>query len=116
MKPPEHPAGMGCGFRPKSHRQEAEAEEALIGLKREMLCGDASVAITGQGQAFGVQGMAGVGKTVLATALAHDSEVRRAFPDSIYWLTVDQKPNVLAELAFASGDGFEGDTAHRAGS
>ena len=44
---------------------------------------------------MGVQGMGGIGKTVLAAALAHDSEVRQAFPDGIYWLTVGQKPNLL---------------------
>jgi len=35
----------------------------------------------------GVQGMGGIGKSVLASALAHDKEVSRAFPDGIYWLT-----------------------------
>ena len=39
--------------------------------------------------------MGGIGKTVLAAALGHDSEVRQAFPDGIYWLTVGQKPNLL---------------------
>ena len=39
--------------------------------------------------------MGGIGKTVLAAALAHDSELRQAFPDGIYWLTVGQKPNLL---------------------
>jgi NB-ARC domain-containing protein len=39
--------------------------------------------------------MGGIGKTALATALAHDSEVRHAFPDGIYWLTIGQKPNLL---------------------
>jgi TIR domain/NB-ARC domain len=71
-------------------------EEDLAGLKRRLLVGVESVAITGQGQAVGVQGMGGIGKTVLATALANDSEVRQAFPDGIYWLTIGQKPDVLA--------------------
>jgi NB-ARC domain len=39
--------------------------------------------------------MGGIGKTVLATALAHDLEVRQAFPDGIYWLTIGQKPKLL---------------------
>ena len=70
-------------------------EADLAGLKQKLLSGDASVAITGQGQALGVQGMGGIGKTVLATALAHDLEVRQAFPDGVYWLTIGQKPNLL---------------------
>ena len=53
------------------------------------------MAITGQASGVGVQGMGGIGKTVLAAALAHDSEVRQAFPDGIYWLTIGQKPNLL---------------------
>jgi WD40 repeat protein len=71
-------------------------EEDLAGLKNKLLAGVESVAITGQGQAVGVQGMGGIGKTVLAAALAHDLEVRQAFPDDIYWLTIGQKPDVLA--------------------
>jgi NB-ARC domain/SEFIR domain len=67
----------------------------LIGLKQKLLAGGASVAITGHGQAVGVQGMGGIGKTVLAAAQAYDLEVRKAFPDGIYWLTIGQKPSVL---------------------
>ena len=52
------------------------------------------VALTGTGK-IGVQGMGGIGKTVLAVALAHDSEVWQAFPDGIHWPTVGQKPNLL---------------------
>jgi hypothetical protein len=63
----------------------------LDGLKQKLLRGD-----TGQGQALGVQGMGGIGKTVLASALVHNSEVPQAFPDGVYWLTIGQKPNVLA--------------------
>jgi CO dehydrogenase nickel-insertion accessory protein CooC1 len=53
------------------------------------------VGITGQSSAVGVRGMGGTGKSVLAAALAHDWEVRQAFPDGIYWLTIGQKPNLL---------------------
>ena len=61
-------------------------EADLAGLKQKLLAGAANV---------GVQGMSGTGKSVLAAALARDSEVRQAFPDGIYWLTVSQKPNLL---------------------
>jgi hypothetical protein len=70
-------------------------DEVLTGLKQKLLSGNASVAITGQGRALGVQGMGGIGKSVLATVLARDSEVRQALPDGIYWLTIGQKSNLL---------------------
>jgi WD40 repeat protein len=71
-------------------------EADLAGLKQKLLAGGANVGVTGQSSAMGVQGMGGVGKTVLAAALARDLEVRHAFPDGIYWLTIGQKPDVLA--------------------
>jgi WD40 repeat protein len=67
----------------------------LAGLKQKLLAGGANVGITGQSSAVGVQGMGGIGKTVLAAALAHDSETRQVFSDGIYWLTIGQKPNLL---------------------
>lgn len=39
---------------------------------------------------IGIQGMAGLGKSVLAAALAHDESVRAAFPDGIFWLRFTQ--------------------------
>lgn len=37
---------------------------------------------------IGLHGMGGVGKTTLAIALARDCDVRRAFADGIYWVTL----------------------------
>jgi hypothetical protein len=70
-------------------------EEVLALLKQKLLSGPASVAITGQGQAVGMQGMGGIGKTVLATALISDPEVSKSFPHGIFWLTVGQNPTAL---------------------
>jgi hypothetical protein len=70
-------------------------EVDLAGLKQKLLGGSANVGITGQSWAVGVQGMGGIGKTVLAVALAHDSEIRQKFPHGVYWLTVGQNPNLL---------------------
>lgn len=53
-----------------------------------------------------VQGMGGIGKTVLAAAIAWDPEVRVAFPDGVYWLSVGREANLLGllrELADALG-------------
>ena len=80
-------------------------EEDLAELKRKLLAGVESVAITGRGQAVGVQGMGGIGKTVLAAALARDSEVRLAFPDGI-WVgekRPEKLPPEAAEVAKECG-------------
>jgi WD40 repeat protein len=56
------------------------------------------VVITG-GQSFvGLEGMAGIGKSVLASVLAHDRQVRQAYPDGVVWLPFGQQPDVLARL------------------
>lgn len=46
-----------------------------------------------------MRGWPGVGKTTLAAALAHDIETTLAFPDGILWVSLDQTPNLLSELA-----------------
>lgn len=48
------------------------------------------VAVSGKSQAIAVQGMGGVGKSVLAAALAYEDDVQAAFPDGIYWITLGQ--------------------------
>ena len=53
------------------------------------------VAISGA-QTYSIQGMGGVGKTLLAAEIARDGDVQRAFHDGVYWLTVSQEPDVTA--------------------
>jgi hypothetical protein len=55
------------------------------------------VVVSGAAARVGLQGMGGIGKSVLASVLAHRPEVRRAFPDGIFWITLGQKPQ-QAEL------------------
>jgi hypothetical protein len=70
-------------------------EANLVDLKQKLLDGGGNMGITGQSSAIGLQGMGGIGKTVLAAALAHDSEIRQTFLDGVYWLTIGQKPSLL---------------------
>ncbi|HAB19657.1 MAG TPA: hypothetical protein DCE44_24890 [Verrucomicrobiales bacterium] len=68
----------------------------LEALKESLLKDSSShVAITGQGQAIGVQGMGGLGKSALAAAAAHDTDIRKGFPDGVVWLSVGQQPNLI---------------------
>ena len=50
---------------------------------------DRSMAITG------LQGMGGIGKSVLASEIARNDQVRKAFPDGVIWITLGQKPDLL---------------------
>jgi len=50
--------------------------------------------ITGVKPKVGILGMAGIGKSVLANAVAHDNEVIGAFPDGIIWISLGFDPNL----------------------
>jgi hypothetical protein len=46
-----------------------------------------------------IRGWPGVGKTTIASVLAHDPEIARAFPDGVLWTSLGQEPNLLSEMA-----------------
>jgi WD40 repeat protein len=73
-----------------------EQRDRLANL-RDMLLADLRkpVVVTGDAGRVGLQGMGGIGKSVLACALAHRPEIRRAFPDGVLWVTLGQKPDVV---------------------
>jgi len=66
-------------------------EEFLAPL-RQALLGDGAAALG----IVGVRGMGGIGKSVLAAALAHDLQVQAAFPDGVVWLPIGRTPNLPA--------------------
>ncbi len=66
-------------------------EEYLAPLRQALLSdGAAALGIVG------VKGMGGIGKSVLAAALAHDLQVQAAFPDGVVWLPIGREPNLPA--------------------
>jgi WD40 repeat protein len=83
---PELPAS----FLAQPDRIKALRDLLLVDLQKP-------VVVSGAAARVGLQGMGGIGKSVLASALAHRPEVRRAFPDGVFWITLGQKPQ-MAEL------------------
>lgn len=83
-------------------------EEALAALRAKLLApGSTRLGITSPRHAVGVQDMGGIGKSVLAAALAQEEEVKGAFPDGIFWVAVGRQPDLRRlqiELATAAGE------------
>ena len=78
---------------------------AVLGKNRQ------AVAVTSKtasgGQNVSIQGMGGIGKSVLATALVRDPLVRQAYGDGLFWVSLGQTPNLMtlqANLAIDLGD------------
>jgi hypothetical protein len=46
-----------------------------------------------------IKGWPGVGKTTIASALAHDPDIGQAFPDGVLWTSLGQTPKLLSEMA-----------------
>jgi WD40 repeat protein len=57
---------------------------------------DRPVVISGAAARVGLHGMGGIGKSILASALAHDRKIREAFPDGIVWIGLGPLPDVAA--------------------
>ena len=74
---------------------------------RAALLGEGAGAVAVAGHPLGFQGAGGIGKSVLAAALARDPEVRRHFPDGVFWVTVGQRADLVSiqlELLDRLGD------------
>ena len=77
---------------PPPRAQVARAE--LAELRDTVLAaGGGGVGVSGAG--LGLHGQGGIGKTVLAAALARDEDVRRHFPDGVFWVTVGQQVDLV---------------------
>lgn len=81
------------------------ARDATMSELIAALCGEIPEDATTAAK-YGIQGMGGLGKTVLAAAVVQSRAARRHFADGVYWLTVGQNPqitNLQSELAGALG-------------
>jgi NB-ARC domain/TIR domain/WD domain, G-beta repeat len=70
--------------------------DELSGLIDAVIAVEGSaVGVTGQVDAVGLHGQGGIGKSVLAAALARDEGIAARFPGGVYWVTVGERPDVL---------------------
>ena len=70
--------------------------DELGGLRAALLgAGTGAVGVTGEVHAVGLHGQGGIGKTVLAAAVACDPVVRAHFPDGVFWVTVGEQPDLI---------------------
>jgi WD40 repeat protein len=92
-----------------------ERPAAIRALRDTLFAADACPAIA----LTALEGMGGIGKTVLAQALCRDEVVQQAFPDGIVWITVGRERTHdlrtwIREIAKALGDDvnrYENDVA-----
>lgn len=84
---PPRPVYYDLPSRPDNYQ---DRPEAVLAVKCQLL---------GDVPAVGVYGMAGIGKTVLATALVQDDEVRAHFASGIIWLTFGHEADSAVKQA-----------------
>jgi hypothetical protein len=77
----------------------------LASLSDLVLSDTRSTVVSSAKRTAALQGMGGVGKSVLAAAFARGCETRRAFPDGIFWLTIGQQPTEATLLGHMRGIG-----------
>lgn len=83
------------------------AREDELQTLRQALLGDET---SGPVSLSALHGMGGIGKSVLAKALCHDSIVQAAFPDGVCWIPIGPQPSDLAGKLATLGE-FLGDTS-----
>ncbi|HMK07549.1 MAG TPA: NB-ARC domain-containing protein, partial [Anaerolineales bacterium] len=71
--------------------------DGLIG-REDLVAALRSRLTAGRGD-LALHGLPGVGKTALAVELAHDPQVRAAFPDGVLWTGLGRQPDVVSQLA-----------------
>ena len=72
-----------------------ERKDQLRMLKEALLADlQGPAVVTGEAAYAGLYGMGGIGKSVLAAAVANEREVRRAFVDGVAWIALGQTPDL----------------------
>ena len=81
--------GLPPNFLKQPDRLRALKDAVMADLHRPVVA-------TGTAARTGIEGMGGIGKSVPASALARDFDVRRAFPDGVIWVPIGQSPDLGA--------------------
>ncbi|MCP4701274.1 MAG: hypothetical protein GY862_31130 [Gammaproteobacteria bacterium] len=97
QSPPPEPKKAPLYNVPALPRHYLERNEHLDQAIKLLLQGmGKNVGITGISRSVGLQGMGGIGKSILAAALAYDNRIRAAFPDGIVWISLGQTPDIIS--------------------
>ena len=93
LRLPPPPLGRLFGNLPELPKHFQARPELLRRVKDALLVDlQKPVVVTGAGSRVGMQGMGGIGKSVLAAALARDQEIRRSYPDGVIWVRFGKMP------------------------
>jgi hypothetical protein len=78
---------------PPGYLSRGEVTELVRSLSEP---GSGAVGLASTSTSVGLYGQGGIGKTVLAAAVAHDERIRRHFPDGVFWVTVGEWADLVA--------------------
>jgi|GEM_PF-3459329 len=79
-------------------RKKVERPQALYDLK-SLAITDLDESYSGDSAIVGIWGFGGTGKSVMAQSLIRDCDVRRTFPDGIYWIPIGQNVNLTQRMS-----------------
>lgn len=82
-------------YRAQPDRVKQLREALLVDLHKPMIASGVAGLTGGAAARLCVNDMGGIGKSLLANALARNLEIRRAFPGGIFWIRIGQQPNVV---------------------
>jgi WD40 repeat protein len=104
LREPPPPLGklIAVSSLPAHYLQRGQRLQAIRDALRADL--DRPVVISGSAARVGMHGMGGIGKSVLAAALARDRKVREAFPDGIVWVRLGSLPDLRSLMQRVNRD------------